>query len=111
MPLGTTVVAGSVPMVFPCMLVVSVVVGIVGSILIGVHTLILVLSVVCMLVSVWNMVIWATGHHGFQWWALVCYLHEPSVDLLICFGYDVLESDSVPVILAIGGQGWCYERI
>ena len=62
----------------PCMPIVSVVVASVGSILIGVHTLILVLSVVCILASVWNVVVWATGHHGFQWWALVCYLHEPS---------------------------------
>ena len=114
MSLGTTIVAGSVSMVFPGMLIVSVVVGIVGSILIGVHTLILVLSVVCILVSVWNVAIRATGRCGFQWLALVCYLHEPSVDLLIRFGYDVFEGNSVPVtlaILAIGRQGWCYERI
>ena len=114
MSLGTTIVAGSVSVVFRCMLIVSVVVGIVGSILIGVCTLILVLSMVCILASVWNVVIWATGHRGFQWWSLVCYLHEPSIDLLIRFGYDVFEGNGVPVtlaILAIGRQGWCYERI
>ena len=44
MSLGTTIVAGSVEVVFPCLPVVSVVVVIVGSILIGVCTLILVLS-------------------------------------------------------------------
>ena len=38
----------------------------VRSILIGVRTLILVLSEVCILASVWNMVVWVTGHHGFQ---------------------------------------------
>ena len=78
MCLGTTIVAGSVSVVFPCMLIVSVVVVSVGSILIGVHTLILVLSVVCILASVWNVVVRVTGRHSFQWWALVCYLHEPS---------------------------------
>ena len=66
MSLGTTVVAGSVRMVFPCLHVVLIVIVIVGSILIVVHTLILVLSVVCILVSVWNMAMRATGHHGFQ---------------------------------------------
>ena len=66
MSLGTTIVAGSVSVVFPCMPIVSVVVASVGSILIGVHTLILVLSVVCILASVWNVAVWATGHHGFQ---------------------------------------------
>ena len=45
MSLGTTIVVGSVGVVFPCMLIVSAVVGSVGCILIGVHTLILVLSV------------------------------------------------------------------
>ena len=59
MSLGTTIVAGSVSVVFPCMPVVLVVVVSVGSILIDVHTLILVLSVVCILVSVWNM--WRSG--------------------------------------------------
>ena len=114
MSLGTTIVAGSVGVVFPCMLIVLVVVGSVGSILIGVRTLILVLSVVCILASVWNMAVQATVGHGFQWWALVCYLHEPSVDLLIRFGHDVFEGNSVSVtlvILAIGHQGWCYERV
>ena len=52
MSLGTTIVAGLVGVVFPCMLIDSVVVGSVGSILIGVCTVILVLSAVCMLVSV-----------------------------------------------------------
>ena len=46
MSLGTTIVAGSVSVVFPCMPIVSVVVFSVGSILIGIHTLILVLSMV-----------------------------------------------------------------
>ena len=114
MSLCTTVVAGSVGVVFPCVLIVSIVVGSVGSILIGVCTLILVLSVVCILASVWNVVVQVTGHRGFQWWALVYYLHEPSIDLLIRFGYDVFEGNGVPVtlvILAIGHQGWCYERV
>ena len=52
MSLGTTIVAGSVSVVFPCMPRVSVIVVTVGSILIGVHTLILVLSVVCELASI-----------------------------------------------------------
>ena len=114
MSLGTTIVAVSVCVVFPCMLIVSVVVGSVGSILIGVHTLILVLSMVCILASVWNVVVWMTGHHGFQWWALVCYLHEPSIDLLICLRCDIFKGNGVPitlVILATGHQGWCYERV
>ena len=114
MSLGTTIVAGSVSVVFPCMLIVSVVVVSVGSILIGVCTLILVLSVVCVLASVWNVVVQATGRCGFQWWALVCYLHEPSIDLLICLGCDVFKGNGVPVTLAIvatGRQGWCYERV
>ena len=114
MSLGTTIVAGSVGVVFPCMLIVSVVVGSVGSILIGVCTLILVLSMVCILASVWNVAVQVTGCHGFQWWALVCYLHEPSVDLLICLRYDVFEGNSVPItlaILAIVHQGWCYESV
>ena len=63
---GTTIVAGSICVVFPCILVVSVVVGSVGSILIGVCTLILVLSVVCILASVWDVAVEATGHRGFQ---------------------------------------------
>ena len=46
-------------MVLTCLPVVLVVVVIVGSILIGVHTLILVLSVVCILASVQNVAIWA----------------------------------------------------
>ena len=114
MSFGTTIVAGSVVVAFPCMLIVSVVVVSVGSILIGVRTLKLVLSVVCILASVWNMAVWATGHRGFQWWALVCYLHEPSIDLLICLRYDVFEGNGVPiilVILVIGHQGRCYERV
>ena len=114
MSLGTTIVAGFVFVVFPCMLIVSVVVGSVGSILIGVCTLILVLSMVGILAFVWNMAVQATGHHSFQCWALVCYLHEPSVDLLICLGCGVFEGNGVPVtltILATGHQGWCYERV
>ena len=75
MSLGTTIVEGSVSVVFPSMLIVSVVVVSVGSILICVCTLILVFSMACELVSVWNVVIQAIGHRGFQRWALVCYLH------------------------------------
>ena len=114
MSLGTTIVAGSVGVVFPCMLIASVVVGSVGSVLVGVRTLILVLPVVCILASVWNVAVQATGRRGFQWWALVCYLHKPSIDLLICLGCDVFEGNSVPTTLAIlatGHQGWCYERV
>ena len=114
MSLGTTIVAGSVSVVFPCMLIVSVVVVSVGSILIGVHTLILVLSVVCVLASIWDMAVQATGRHGFKWWAFICYLYEPGIDLLICLRYVVFESNGVPVtlaILAVGHQGWCYERV
>ena len=66
MSLGTTIVAGSVSVVFPCMPIVLVIVVSVGSILIGVHTLILAFSVVCILVSVWNVAVQATGHRGFQ---------------------------------------------
>ena len=66
MSLGTTIVAGSVSVVFPCMPIVSVVIVSVGSILIGVCTLVLVLSVVCILASVWNVAVRANGHHGFQ---------------------------------------------
>ena len=101
-------------MVFPCMLIVLVVVVSVGSILIGGCTLILVLSVVCELASVWNVAVQATGHYGFQWWALICYFHEPGIDLLICLRYVVFEGNGVPVTLAIlvvGRQGWCYERV
>ena len=65
-PFGTTIVACSVGVVLPCLPVVSVVVVIVGSVLIGVCTLVLVLSIVCILASVWNVVIRATGRHGFQ---------------------------------------------
>ena len=66
MSLGTTIVAGSVSVVFPCMPIVSVVVVSVGSILIGVRTLILVLSMACILASVWNVAVWVTGRCGFQ---------------------------------------------
>ena len=66
MSLGTTIVAGSVGVVFPCMPIVLVAVVSVGSILVGVCTLMLVLSVVCILVSVWNVAVRVTGHHGFQ---------------------------------------------
>ena len=66
MSLGTTIVAGSVSVVFPCMPIVSVVVVSVGSIFFGVHTLILLLSVVCILASVRNVVVWVTGRCGFQ---------------------------------------------
>ena len=51
MSLGTTIVSGFVSVVFPCMPIVSVVVVSVGSTLIGVHTLVLVLSMACILVS------------------------------------------------------------
>ena len=66
MSLGTTIVAGSVSVVFPCMPIVSVVVVSVGSILIGVRTLVLVLSLVLILASVWNVAVWATGCRVFQ---------------------------------------------
>ena len=114
MSLCTTIVACSVRVVFPCLPVVSVVVVIVGSILIGVCTLILVLSLVCLLASVWNVVIWVTGHHGFQLWALVCYFYEPSVDLLVGLRYGIFKSDGVPItlaILVISHQCWCYEGV
>ena len=70
MSLSTTVVACSVGVVFPCLPVVTVVVVIVGSVLICVHTLVLVFSMVCILASVWNVAIRVTGHHGFQCLAL-----------------------------------------
>ena len=66
MSLCTTIVACSVGVVFPCLPVVSVVVVIVGSILSGVCTLILVLSMVFILASVRNVAIPATDRHGFQ---------------------------------------------
>ena len=100
-------------MVFPCLPVVSVVV-IVGSILIGVCTLVLVFSVVCILASVWNGAIRVTGNCGFQCWALICYFYEPGIDLLVGFGYGVFKSDGVPVTLAIlvaSCQCWCYEVV
>ena len=53
-------------MVFPCVPIVLIVVVSVGSILIVVHTLILVLSVVCVLASVQNVAIGVTGRCGFQ---------------------------------------------
>ena len=105
MSIGTTTIAGSVSVAFPCMLIVSVVVVSVGSILIGVHSLILLLSLVCVLASVWNMVIQVTGHHGFQWGAMVCYLHEPSIDLLIHLRCDVFKGNGVPITLAILATG------
>ena len=114
MSLGSTIVAGSDGVVFPCMLIVLVVVGSVGSIFLGVHTLILVLCVVCILASVWNVTVQATGRRGFQWWALVCYPHEPSIDLLIHLGLDVFKGNCIPVtlaILVIGRQGWCYKGV
>ena len=114
MSLSTTVVVCSVSVVFPCQPVVSVVVVIVGSVLIGVHTLVLVLSVVCILASVLNVAIWATGHRGFQCWALICYFYEPGIDLLVGLGYGVFKSNGVPITLAIlvtSRQCWCYEGI
>ena len=66
MSLGTTIVAGSVCVVFPCLPIVLVAVVSVGSTFIGVYTLILVLSMVCILASVWNVVVRVTGHRGFQ---------------------------------------------
>ena len=114
MSLSTTVVACSVGVVFPCLPVVLVVGAIVGSVLIGVHTLVLVFSVVCILASVWIGVIGVTGHRGFQWWALICYLYEPGIDLLVSLGYGVFKSNSVPVTLAIlvtSHQCWCYEGV
>ena len=114
MSLSATVVECSVGVVFPCLPVVSVVVAIVGSVLIGVHTLVLVVSVVCILASVWNGAIQATGRCGFQCWALICYFYEPGIDLLVGLGYGVFKSDGVPVtwaILAISHQCWCYEGV
>ena len=116
MSLSTTIVACSVGVVFPCLPVVSVVVVIVGFILIAVCTLILVLSVVHILVSVWNVAIWVTGHCGFQCWALVCYFYESSVDLLAGLGYGNFnfESNCIPItlaILVIGCQCQCYEGV
>ena len=109
MSLSTTVVGCSVGVVFPWLPVVSVVVAIVGSVLIGVHTLVLVFSMVCILVSVQ-----VTGHHGLQWWALICYLYKPGIDLLVGLGYGIFNSDGVPVTLAIlvtSHQCWCYEGV
>ena len=114
MSLSSTVVACSVGVVFPCLPIVSVVVVIVGSVLICIHTLVLVFSVVCIMVSVWNVVIWATGRCGFQCWALICYFYEPGVDLLVGLGYGVFKSDCVPitlVILVTSHQCWCYEGV
>ena len=114
MSLSTTVVACSVGVVFPCLPVVSVVVVIVGSVLICVHTLVLVFSMVCILVSVWNVAIWVTGHDGFQCWALICYFCEPGIDLLVGLGYGVFKSDGVPITLAIlvtSHQCRCYEGV
>ena len=112
--LSTTVVACSVGVVFPCLPVVLVVVAIVGSVLIGVHTLVLVFSMVCVLVSVLNGVIQVTGHQGFQCWALICYFYKPGIDLLVGLGYGVFKSNGVPitlVILATSHQCWCYEGV
>ena len=114
MSLSTTVVACSVGVVFPCLPVVSVVVVIVGSVLIGIHTLVLVFSVVCILASVGNGVIRATGHRGFQCWALICYFYKPGIDLLVGLRYGVFKSHGVPVTLAIlvtSHQCWCYEGV
>ena len=114
MSLSTTVVACSVIVVFPCLPVVSVVVVIVGSVLICVHTLVLVFSMVCILASVWNVAIRVTGHRGFQCWALICYFYEPGIDLLVGHGYGVFKSDGVPitlVILVTSCQCWCYEGV
>ena len=112
MSLSTTVVTCSVSVVFPCLPVVSVVVVIVGSVLIGVHTLVLVFSVICILASVWNVAIQVTGRNDFQRWALICYFYEPGIDLLVSLGYGVFKSGGVPITLAIlvtSHQCWCYE--
>ena len=114
MSLSTTVVACSVGVVFPSLPVVSVVVAIVGSVLICVHTLVLVFSMVCIMASVQNGVIRVTGRQGFQCWALICYFYESGIDLLVGLGYGVFKSDGVPVTLAIlvtGHQCWCYEGV
>ena len=114
MSLIATVVACSVGVVFPCLPVVSVVVVILGPVLIGVHNLVLVFSMVCILASVWNGAIQATGRHGFQCWALICYFYKPGVDLLVGLGYGVFKSDGVPVTLVIlvtSGQCWCFEGV
>ena len=91
MSLIATVVACSVGVVFPCLPLVSVVVVIVGSVLIVVHTLVLVFSVVSILASVWNGAIRVTGHRGFQCWALICFFYEPGIDLLVGLGYGVFK--------------------
>ena len=112
MSLIATVVACSVSLVFPILSVVSVVVVIVEPVLISVHALVLVFSVVCILMSVWNGAIRVTGHRGFQCWALICYFYKPGVDLLVGLRYGVFKSDGVPVTLAIlatSRQCWCYE--
>ena len=112
--LSTTVVACSVGVVFPCLPLVLVVVAIVGSVLIGVHNLVLVVSMVCILASVWNGAIRVTGHRGFQCCVLVCYFYESGIDLLDGLRYGVFKSDGVPVTLAISvisHQCWCYEGV
>ena len=112
--LSTTVVACSVGVVFPCLPVVSVVVAIVGSVLIGVHTLVLVFSMVCILASVQNGAIRVTGRRGFQCWALISYFYEPGVDLLVSLGYGLFKGDGVPITLAIlvtSHQCQCYEGV
>ena len=114
MSLSTTVVACSIGVVFPCLPVVSSVVVTEGSILIVVCTPILVLSVVCVLASVWNLAIRATDRCCFQCWALVCLFHEPSVNLLVGLGCGIFKSNCVPVVLAIlatGRQCRCYEGV
>ena len=114
MSLCTTIVAGSIGVAFPGTVIGSIVIVSVESILICVHTLVLMFSVVCELLSVWNVVVWATGHCGIQRWALVSCFCEPGVDLLIHLRCGIFKSNSVPVILAIlavGRQGWCYERV
>ena len=100
-------------MAFPGTVIGSIVIVSVESILIGVHTLVLMFSVVCEMLSVWNVAVRVTGHRNIQWWALVSYFCEPGVDLLIRLRCGI-KSNSVPVILAIlvvGHQGWCYERV
>ena len=114
MSLSTTVVACSVSVVFPCLPVVLVVLVLVGSVLICVHTLVLVFSVVCILVSVWNGAIRVIGRRDLQCWALICYFYEPGIDLLVGLGYGVFKSDGVPITLAIlvtSHQCWCYEGV
>ena len=114
MSLCATIVACSVGVVFPCLPVILVVVVIVGSILIVVCTVILVLPMVHILASVWNVAILVIGRRGFQCQTLVCYVYEPGIDLLVSLRCGIFENNCVPAtlaILVISCQCWCYEGV